>query len=66
MERNKDVRKYVKENAVCLWEVAEALGMADSALSRKLRRELPDEIKDKIYAIVNQIVAERKGENACS
>lgn len=66
MERNKDVRKYVKENAVCLWEVAEALGMADSALSRKLRRELPDEIKDRIYAIVNQIVAEREGENACS
>ena len=34
------------------YELAELLGIADSALSRKLRKELPDEEKQRILEII--------------
>ena len=43
--RNEDIRRAAAGTGVKLWQVAEAMGMADSSLSRKLRRELPPEEK---------------------
>ena len=38
---NIEIRESAKKNGVKLWMVAEAMGIADSGLSKKLRRELP-------------------------
>ena len=55
---NIDVRRAAAGSGVRLWQVADALGIADAQLSRKLRKELPDEEKQKIFEIVRNISAE--------
>ena len=56
--RNEDIRRAAKEAGVKLWCIAEALGIPDSGLSRKLRRELPDSEKNTIFAIIARLSAE--------
>lgn len=56
--KNKDVRVYAREKGVYLWQIAESLGIADSNFSRKLRKELPEEIKKKIFKIIDALAAE--------
>lgn len=55
---NIDVRHAAAGSGVRLWQVADALGIADAQLSRKLRKELPDEEKQKIFEIIRNISAE--------
>ena len=55
---NIDVRRAAAGSGVWLWQVADALGIADAQLSRKLRKELPDEEKQKIFEIIRNISAE--------
>ena len=38
---NEALRRFAAGNGVKLWQVAEALGIADTSLSRKMRKELP-------------------------
>ncbi len=56
--KNKDIRVYAREKGVYLWQIAESLGIADSNFSRKLRKELPEEIKKKIFKIIDALAAE--------
>lgn len=56
---NADIRKTAQESGVRLWEVAERLGIADSTFSRKLRHELPDAEKQRIFAIIDDIVRQQ-------
>ena len=56
---NADIRKTAQESGVRLWEVAERLGIADSTFSRKLRHELPDAEKQRIFAIIDDIVSQQ-------
>lgn len=58
-ETNKDIRSAAKAAGVLHWEIAERLGMQDSAFSRKLRRELPAQERDKILGIIKDLAAER-------
>lgn len=53
--KNEDIKCFAKQYGVCLWMVADALGIQDSALSRKLRRELPAEEKEKIFSIILEL-----------
>lgn len=53
--KNQEIRLAVKKSGVRLWMVAEVLGIQDSALSRKLRRELPDEEKERILGIIQTL-----------
>lgn len=55
---NQDVRLTAAGAGVKLWQIAEALGIADCSLSRKLRRELPAEEKDKIFSIIRELSGE--------
>lgn len=55
---NIDVRRVAAGSGVRLWQVADALGIADAQLSRKLRKELPDEEKQKIFAIIKKLSQE--------
>jgi predicted DNA binding protein len=55
VSRNSDIRQYAKSHNVALWEIARELGIADSALSRKLREELNAEQKAKVKAIIDSL-----------
>ena len=55
---NLDIRAAAVSAGVKLWRVADALGIADASLSRKLRKELPQEEKKKIFSIIEQLSRE--------
>lgn len=55
---NLDIRAEAVSHGVRLWRVAEELGIADASLSRKLRKELPQDEKEKIIAIIRQLSKE--------
>lgn len=58
---NKDIREAAKNRGVCLWQIAERLGMNDGNFSRKLRRELPTQEQEKIMKIINELAKEKEG-----
>lgn len=55
---NKDVRNAAGGAGVRLWQVAEALGMNESAFSRKLRKELTIEEKERVLAAIEKLSKE--------
>ena len=57
---NVEIRISAKERGVKMWEVAEALHIHDSAFSRKLRKELPQEEKGKILEIIDRLAQEKQ------
>ncbi len=56
---NLDIRKAAANAEVKLWEIAEVYGISDTNFSKKLRRELPEPEKQKIFAIIEQIHIEK-------
>ncbi|MBD5152262.1 MAG: hypothetical protein HDT16_07195 [Oscillibacter sp.] len=52
---NQDIRRTAAGAGVKLWQIAEALGIAGCSLSRKLRKELPAEEKEKIFGIIREL-----------
>lgn len=60
MGRNTTIKEYAKINGVYLWEVAEAMGMQDSNLSKLLRHPLSPEKENEICAIIDSIASKRK------
>ena len=57
--KNRRIRDAANANRVKLWEVAAALGIADSSFSRKLRFELPEDEQTRIVGIIEQLAAGR-------
>lgn len=55
---NQDIRYTAAGAGVRLWQIAEELGIADCSLSRKLRKELPQEEKERIFAIIKRLSEE--------
>ena len=55
---NQDIRRTAADAGVKLWQIAEALGIADCSLSRKLRRKLPAEEKERIFSIIRELSQE--------
>lgn len=56
--KNQDIRRTAAGSGVKLWQIAEALGIADCSLSRKLRKELPNDEKEKIFSIIDHLAKE--------
>ena len=56
---NQDIREAIKNSGVKYWQVAERFGVCDGNFSRKLRKEMPKEEKERIYTIIQNL----KGEN---
>lgn len=52
---NKDIRNYAHSHKVKLWHIADELKITDSSLSRKLRYELSDEEKQRIFKIIDTL-----------
>lgn len=57
---NLEIREAAKENRVFLWQIAEVYGVNDGNFSRKLRKELPKEEKEKIMGIIEQLAKENQ------
>jgi AraC-like DNA-binding protein len=55
---NKDIRTRLKNAQVTLWRVAEELGIHESTLIRRMRKELPHRDKEKIFQIIDQLKME--------
>ncbi len=55
MEKNLDIRNEAKKAGVKLWQIAERLNITDGNFSRKLRKELTDEEKAQIRAIILEL-----------
>lgn len=53
---NLDIRGKAAANGLRLWQIAAALGIDDSSFSRKLRKELTDEEKQRIFSTIDELV----------
>lgn len=56
--KNMDIREAASKAGVRLWQVADELGIVDNNLSRKLRYELPEGEKARIFAIIDKLSQE--------
>jgi len=54
-KKNLDVRGYAKQRQVFLWEIGEKLGINSFSITRRLRKELSDAEKTRIYEIIDKI-----------
>lgn len=52
--RNKRIKLALLEANMKQWQLADIIGISESMLCRKLRRELPDDEQNKIIALVQQ------------
>lgn len=55
---NIEVRAAWMRAGIKQWKVAEAMGISETHFSRKLRKELPQEEKEKILQIIDQLAKE--------
>ena len=60
---NDDLRLYAKQHGVKLWQLAEALQMADTTLSRELRHQVPKERKEEMYEQIRKLSAQGEPEH---
>lgn len=60
---NLDIRTVAEKSNVKLWRIAEYLGITDGNFSRKLRKELPEAEKQKIFQIINELATENSNKN---
>lgn len=58
---NKDIKEQAKRCGIRRWQIAEELGLQDCAFSRKLRKELPQEEKERILGIIDRLAQEKQG-----
>ena len=52
---NESVRREAKKARVALWELADALGISEPTMTRKLRRELETSKQEKLIATIQTI-----------
>ena len=58
MRANLDIRAAAKSAGVMLWEIADHLKISEPSITRKLRHELPQAEKDRIFSIIEEIAKE--------
>lgn len=58
MRANLDIRAAAKSASVRMWEIADHLKISEPSITRKLRHELPQAEKDRIFSIIEEIAKE--------
>lgn len=56
---NQKEKSFARNNGVYLWQVADAMGISEPTLTRKLRRTLTDSDHEAFIAAVKKIVESR-------
>ena len=49
--QNDIIRKKARENRVPIWKIAQALGVSEATMTRRLRIELPAEERDAVCSL---------------
>lgn len=52
---NTELRTAAKKAGLHLWQLADAFGCTDATFSRKLRHELPQAEKDRLFKIIDEL-----------
>lgn len=52
--KNIDVRKRIEDSGIKHWLLAEKLGIHETTFSRRLRKELSNEEKQRIYDLIDK------------
>lgn len=60
---NRDIRMALEKSGVRQWELAKEAGFSDSWFSVKMRQELPEEEKLRLYALIQQIADRKEAES---
>jgi DNA-binding NtrC family response regulator len=60
---NHEIKDAMKRSKIYTWEVAEQLEMHENTLYRKMRKELSEQLKEKIYDAIEKL-NDRKGGTA--
>lgn len=54
MLNNQKIRFALLENNMKQWELADLMGVSEAVLSRRLRKELPEEEQERIVALIRK------------
>lgn len=57
---NSDIKSAAKAAGIYLYNIADRLGVSENTMTRLMRRELSDEKKAQIKAIIAELAAEKK------
>ncbi|MEA4805228.1 hypothetical protein [Acetobacterium wieringae] len=57
---NKDIRSALKESQIRHWQMADFLGIHENTFVRHLRKELPEEEKQKIYSAIEELKQQKE------
>lgn len=49
---NRDIRQALKNSGIKHWQAAAAMGISEATMVRRLRQELPEEEKARIFQII--------------
>ena len=55
---NEDIKSAAKRNGVKLWQIAARLNINDGNFSRKLRKELSESERERIFQIIDALSLE--------
>lgn len=58
--QNEAIRRSISDSGLKYWEVADAIGIADTTFAKWLRHELPDDKQKQILAVIDQMKKEGK------
>lgn len=58
--KNVEIRSAYMLAGIKQWQLAEAMGISETHLSRKLRKELPQEEKQTILEIIDRLSKEKQ------
>lgn len=58
--KNNDIKDSIKNAGLYQWMVAEQINMAESTFYRKMRHELPEEEKKKIYSAIEELKKQKE------
>lgn len=50
---NTEIREAMKKAGVAQWELGDLLGCSENTVQRKLRKELPEDMKQKILKLIH-------------
>jgi len=56
---NTEIREAIQRFGLKYWEVAERVGIADTTLTKWLRRELSDERRSQVLAAIDELKKEK-------
>lgn len=62
-KKNQELRSAMKTRKVFIWEITDRLGIHETTLIKKLRKQLTPEQTKKIFSIIEELHLEKIKEN---